>query len=241
MMAYLRDEDFEELPENDGDAFTRLEAISRERLHNAETDTNGNLTYESIMGYMNEIAALASEFNIPDISYEQEPDNYHTEFGRFTRAVEYRLAQIRVQRARRLRRNSVALTGTRRERIQHFLERIRDEIQGADIPDKRKRALLDRLADFERELAKNRFDLMKAMALFALAAAAAHDFVGTLNETKELVQSISAVLGSAQIEDEEAAKLLPQHEPFKAIPDLRQDAKAANPAFDADLDDDVPF
>lgn len=241
-MGYLRDEDFDDLPDDDGDAFVRLEGLSRERLHDSETDNNGNLTYTSLMRYMNEVTALAEQFGLSGISYDDGYDDHYSEYGRFTRKVEFQMAQIRVQRARRRRKNSVALSGPGRERIQHHLERLKTEIEAAELPEKRKAALRDKLTEFEAELSQKRFNLVAAAALFALIAATSNDFVGTLTEAPKLVNSIASALGAEKLKEDEAAKLLSPSEPIKSLTDMRPKPTARPaPAFDSDLDDDVPF
>lgn len=237
-MAFLKDEDFDDLPEDDGEAFAKLEAISRDRLLMLQRDGDDNLPYEEIMGYMNEVAALAAQFDIPDIIYERDPNSVYSAFGDFTRRVEFRTVQIRAQRARRDRRNSVAISGPGRERLQHHIERLKAEIDAADIPEKRKRALKEKIADFEAELAKKRFNLAQAMMLVALAAASANDFGGAFDGVAKIVHSISEAIGTEKLEDEERQRLLPPREPFKAIPDMRPPVVAS--AFDMD-NDEVPF
>ncbi len=239
-MGFLRDDDFADLPDDDWDAFAKLEQISRDRLDACERDENGGVLYENGLSYMTEVAGLAAHYEIPDISYDQEMDSYSREFALFTRAVDYRTVQIRARRATRNRRNSVAISGSAREKIQHHLEKVKAEIAAADIPEKRKRSLMEKVADFERELTEKRFNLAKAMALVALAAAASHDFVGTPLDTPKLITSISEIIGSEKVEDEEQARMLPAPEPFRAIPDFRPKPKRVS-AFDSDLDDDVPF
>lgn len=128
-MAFLTDDDFEDLPDDDGDAFVKLSDISRKRLMASPTDRDGELMFEDLVGYMNEVSALAEQFNIPDVSYDRDFNvNANAEFAMFTRAVEYRTVQIRARRARRERRNSVALSGQGRERIQHYLEKLKAEV-----------------------------------------------------------------------------------------------------------------
>lgn len=238
-MGYLLDADYEDLPDNDHDAFVSLETLSRQRMHDEEADQNGNFSFYAVMRYMNEVSALAQQFEIPGITYQDSGDNYHEEYGRFTRAVEFQTAQIRVQRARRLRRNSVEISGANRERIQKLLERLKAEVQGADIPEKRKQGLLDRIGDFETELSKKRFDVAKAMMVVALAAAAANDFVGVFKEAPKLTESIIRMLGSEQVRQEEIQQLIPRSAPLKALEDQRPQNEPR--LFDTDLDDDVPF
>lgn len=250
-MAYLHEEDYENISEDDHEAFVSLASVSRQRLYDTETDSNGNLTWEAVMDYMNEVTALAHQLGIDGIKYDADYDQYHAEYARFVRAVEYQIAQIRIQKARRNRKSSVSISGAGRERIQHFLERLKEEVRNADIPEKRKQALLDRIADFEAELAKKRFNLAAAMAVVALVAAAAADFSGMLKDAPSFVDAISAVLGHEKQKDDEARERLRlQHEPLKAIPDMRQEEEpklsqvtrvSFGGGFSNDLDDDVPF
>jgi len=74
------------------------------------TDRDGDLLYEDVVGYMNEVAALAEHFQVPGVSFDPEfSTSVNVEYATFTRAIEYRAVQIRARRARRDRRNSVAL------------------------------------------------------------------------------------------------------------------------------------
>ncbi len=243
-VGYLKNDDYDDLPEDDGEAFAKLEAISRDRLYEEERDRDGDLPWECMLSYMNEITALADQFEVTEISYDAQPEGHYAhEFARFTRAVDYRLAQIRVRMSRRNKRNSVAITGPTREKIQHHLERLKEEVKAANIPDKRKNALLDRIADFEAELAKRRVNLAAVMTVIALVSSVIHDNAETLTESPKIVQAISALFGAAKTKEDEATPKLPAPEPFKAIPDLRaaEPPKQSFAAFDSDLDDEVPF
>ena len=153
-VAYLNEEDYENISEDDHEAFVSLASISRQRLYETETDNSGNLSWEAVMDYMNEVTALAHQLGIDGIHYNADYDQYHAEYARFVRTVEYQIAQIRIQKARRNRKSSISISGAGRERIQHYLERIKEEIRNAEIQEKRKQALLDRIADFEAEMTK---------------------------------------------------------------------------------------
>jgi hypothetical protein len=107
------------------------------------------------------------------------------------------------------------------------------EIREADIPEKRKKALLDKIADFESELTKRRVNLAAVMAVIALVSSAIHDNAETLIESPKIVHAISAIFGAAKAEEDEATPKLPKPEPFKAIPDFRQKpSKAAGATID---------
>lgn len=237
-MGFLRPSDYENLPDDDHDAFVALEAIARARLHETETDQYENLSHYETMRYMNEITALAEHFGLSGITYNEDNENHFDEYAKFTRKVEYQAAQIMVRVARRNRKNSVEITGADRMRIQHQVSRLRDEVENSAIPASRKRALLDRIADFEAELAKQRFDYLKAAMVAALVTAAANDFVGTLKDAPEVIQSITKVLTEADMTGLEYRMSLPPTTPVRALPDLRA---TRSPVPEKPFDDDVPF
>ena len=66
-VAYLNEEDYENISEDDHEAFVSLASISRQRLYETETDNSGNLSWEAVMDYMNEVTALAHQLGIDGI------------------------------------------------------------------------------------------------------------------------------------------------------------------------------
>jgi hypothetical protein len=266
-MGYLTDQDYDDLPEDDGEAFCLLEGISRDRLHAAERDDRGDLHYEDMLRYMNEVSAIASEFNLTGLDYDEDADNYSREFARFTRAVDAKLAQIRVQRARRDRRNSVALSGSSREKMQHHLERLKAEVSASSLPKKRQTSLLDKIAEFEAELAKPRFNLALAMSLMAMVTATAHDGGEILTSAPSITKAFLEIIGKEKQEETDRQATLPRYVQPKQLPDhhttlptLSTTTALAQPGFttagingfdagkssssdgfSGDLDRDVPF
>lgn len=239
-MGFLKDADYADLPEDDGDAFAYLESVARERLFESDR-YDGNLAYDEIMEFMNEVSALADHFEIPDISYDREANNAQVELGAFMRSVEYRTVQIKINRARREKRNSVELSGPARKRIQHHLEKLKSEIAESDLPEKRKRALLEKIADFEAELAKKRFNMIVAFGMVALVAATVSDTGSSFEHLSKLAHLISSEFGEEKAVEEE--KLLPPSQPFKALPDMSPKGRSDSGKVQlANLEDDeIPF
>jgi hypothetical protein len=222
-MGFLTSEDFDYLSEDDIEAFMKLEAISRGRLNPDNIDATG-LEYDPIVRYMNEISALAKEFGLDPLDFDYPPENGQLEYVRFTLAVDHRRARYFVQRSRRNNNGSAAITGAARKKIQHYIEKLRDEISAAPITEKRKKALLDKITELEGELSKRRVSLAAMMTVAALVSTIVHENVETLKEAPGLIQSISALFGSAK-EDEIELQRLSKPEPQKAIPDMRNGLK----------------
>lgn len=220
-MGYLTDDDYDDLPEDNGAAFCLLEGLSRSRLYEVGRDDRGDITFEDMLRYMNEVTALAKEFELAGIDYNDEPERYSHEFARFTRAVDATLAQIRVQRARRDRRNSVALSGNSREKMQHYLERLKAEVSASNLPKKRQTALLDKIVEFEAELAKPRFNLALAMSLVAMVTATAHDGVELLTSAPSISKTFLEMFGKDKQEETDRQDALPRYVQPKQLQDQR--------------------
>lgn len=263
-MGYLTDADYDDLPEDDGAAFSMLETLARNRLYESERDRDDDLFYDETMRYMNEVAAIAEEFGLTGIEFNEEADNHKREFARFTRAVDAKLSQIRIQRARRDRRNSVALSGSSREKMQHYLEKLKVEVSASDLPKKRRTSLLDKITEFEAELAKPRFNLALAMSLVAMVTATAHDGGEILTSAPNMTKAFLEIIGKDKQEETDRQDALPRYVQPKQLQDQRPVAPktststaVAQPGskggfgrggsfgqvgeFSDDLDDDVPF
>jgi len=237
-MGYLTDKDYDNLPEDDGEAFCLLEGISRDRLYAADHDDQGDLHFEDMLRYMNEVSAIAAEFCLTGLDWNEEADSYSREFARFTRAVDAKLAQIRVQRARRDRRNSVALSGNSREKMQHYLERLKAEVSASNLPKKRQTSLLDKIAEFEAELAKPRFNLALAMSLVAMVTTIAHDGGEILVSAPHLTKAFLEIIGKEKQEEIDKQEALPRYIQPKqlqdqrpAVPKLSTSTALASPGF----------
>lgn len=241
-MSYLDEEDFQDLPEEDNDAFIDLEKKARRKFLSIPDNLRN---YNEYMSYMNEISALAHHYGIPDIYADSEPNDVVIEYNVFMRRVEYRIVQIRAQNAKIIARNSVTISGSSRLLIQHYLEQLKKEVLISNLSEKRKKALLDKIAEFEAELTKKRFNLALAMSVVALVATSANDFSEAASKVWGLAQSIAEVIG--QEKEQEEQRLLPSREPLKSIPDMRVAADGYIPRPRAtgwsnlDSEEDTPF
>lgn len=235
-MGFLRDEDYYDLPEDDSEAFAKLEALARERLYTGFRELDGELPYDDTLDYMNEVAALAAQFGLSAVWYEKEQDNYKVEFERFRRVVDAELTKIRVIRSRRDQRNSVGLSAVEKQKLRHHIQRLRDAIDGLDLPEGKKARLREKLAEFEAELEQRRVSLAKAMAVFAVVNVMVHGVAGTVNDIAQIVDSMTKLIGEAKVTEEDSAPRLPKPKETKAIEDKSKSENLA-PSFG----DDIPF
>ncbi|MEO1167687.1 MAG: hypothetical protein AAFW97_03135 [Pseudomonadota bacterium] len=244
-LPLLSREDLADLPDADQEAFVQLEEIARRRLYeNGEDDQNGHVYYPHMAEYMTRVSALAEEFGVPGIQYNRSATT-ENEFNRFIHAVDFQTTQINVRVARENAKSLVDFRDNSRTKIQHHLEQMKQIIIESDIPERRARSLLDRISDFEKELAKRRVNIAVAMAVIALSLAAARDFQEIATDLVRPTEAITEVVSQEQVQHEETTQLRVElakakqlNAPPKAITDQTTDR--AKGAFD-ELDDDVPF
>lgn len=158
------------------------------------------------------------------------------------------MAQISIKVARNNRKNLIAFSGSDRKKIQHYLEKIKESLVASDLSDRRRDALLQRIADFESELAKPKIKLGTALAVIALLIATGRDFQEiAIDFAKSSDALIELVTGEQSAQDE--GKFSGQSEPRRLqSPPERITDQSANKSdgwsggnFSEDLDDDVPF
>lgn len=221
-MPFLNHRDYENLPDDDEEAFSYLVSLIDERVKEAETDNYGNLSFMTIGDYMNEVTALANQFGIPDINFTPPDEDYQSQYNNFQWSVQARLTRFRVVKSRRDTRLSVEVAGPTRQRIQHYLEKLKAEITKANLDQKRVKALLERIKDLELELAGGkRVNLAIVMAVVALTLQAAHDAGDILLDARKYAGAISQLIGSEKVKEPDA---LPHARP-KRIEDQRPSPK----------------
>ncbi|HEU0045235.1 hypothetical protein [Sphingomonas sp.] len=240
-MPFLTHRDFEDLPDNDEEAFSYLVSKIDERVSNAETDSHGNLTYMTIGDYMNEVGALAQQFSIPGISFTPPNDDYFDQYNKFQWSVQASLTRIRVTKARRDTHLSVDIAAPVRRKIHHYLEQLKTEIVNANLDAKRSRALLDRIKELEVELAGGkRVNLAVVMAVVALTLQATTDAGEMLLNARKYAGAISQLIGSEKVKEPQVTRPPPQQRIEDKRPALKHTQGSPVRPNITD-DDDVPF
>jgi len=153
----------------------------------------------------------------------------------FTADVDHFTTQVRIQNAPRNRQNSVGLDGNTKAKIHHYIQRIREAIEKANLPEDKKDSLFSKLSNFALEVDKNRTSLQAGMAVYIAVCDGIGQGFRKLEPVRKMIDSIAALLGRAK--EAEDSLQLPSPPELKRIPPPHRQLEPP-PSSE---DDEIPF
>lgn len=235
---------FENLPSAPEDAFLLLEEHFRKEceLQIARDQNESPRVHQvnyiaQVLGAITELG-LSPEFEnrfpaIQDVDYQT--------YLNFSKDVKHFCTILLIRRGRRAQGNSVSFDPATKAKINHLLNQASEIFTKLDIDEKKRDALLSKLAALQIEVNKNRtrFD---SYAALAIETAVATGDVIEKSKILELLNSVARIFGTAK--QEEQTKQLPAPTRPKQIEHQKPVSKPNRPPTTTkrgDLDDEIPF
>ena len=171
--------DYDDLPEDPEQAFLVLERGFRNELTGSARAWGDEFPRSPYFDYMSKIRAAADALRLPFLNNWNLPafdDLSEAVFRHFLADVDGYCTRTRIALGRRNKQYSVAFDAAAKKKIRHYLDQIREVVQNAELDDRKKEALLARIAALQTEVdrKRTRFD---AFAAYAIEAAGV---VGTI-------------------------------------------------------------
>jgi hypothetical protein len=237
----VTEEDFDTLPEHPERRFLALEQICRTRLYQQiSQETSEHYDQTVRLQYMRMVSAAAEELNIPNLEIS---DNYQRPvdgFDDFLSDVVYVTTKLRLRTAGARDPHSVQLTTRTKGRIELQVRRLRAVIEASDLPDERKRNLLERLDELSAEMNKPRIKYGVMMAVIAALSIGVTQGTSFLADAPDAIATITALIGAdKEAEDAEQARIGANQE-VKSLPAPTKKSQI-KPVFEPTSDDDIPF
>ena len=234
------EDSYEELDDDPDIAFTQLVAQFDAQLAsevNRLDDSADSRRY--LINHMNKILAAASALSIDAFNSWRLP-SYEEAYGvhsDFELAVQSYVMQVRIRRSRTGKVYSVSLDTATKGRIRNLTKRIREVLDAADLDERKRNSLFQKLQAFEADVdrARTRFD--NAMLAMIDVAAVVRENVEALNPLTELVTQINQLLGWAKAKEPDQQQLPPPLEQKRIEPPRKQIEDKRS----RDADDDIPF
>jgi molybdopterin converting factor small subunit len=239
----IPEEAYENLPQDANDQFAVLVRVAQTNLARLlDTSSSNDFSSEIRSQFISIISGIAEALGIEGLPRVDSNLADYDKYQMFQVYLAGVVARVRLQGHVVKKPYSVELGRVTRARIQQEIDQLRYFIDQSDLSEKKKSALKDKLDELEEELAKKRLSFARTMAITAAIMASLGGGTTALAkgpEAKETLLSIIRWIGEdKEKEEEERLRLAP---PPKALPDLTTSAVRPQPAFDSDLDDDVPF
>ncbi len=232
----MTEQDYDELPEDPALKFVALEAICRRRLNEAiSQDTPQQFDQLIQMQYMSVVSAAAAELGVEGPSYPSHLDEPHAAFNDFMLEAAAIVTRIRL-RTTSSKAGSVRLSERSKGKIELQLRRLEQLIREAEMSDAKRRALLNRIAEFREELSRNRLNFGKTMAILAAVSVVITSGTSFLADAPEAIATITSIIGADKEAEETEAKRLGAPPVPKALP-----APEKGKSQFVVADDDIPF
>lgn len=244
----ITDDDLINLPDDPELAFVQYEASLRKRIQEAISNSEGygipEFQFEYISHVLGMVNALQLSFmNDWSLPSTNESDSIVQDtYRQLLVDVDFNKIQIRIKNARRIKKYSVALDHTTKQKIRHYLGQIKEVIDKLEVSDSKKEALYSKIGALEDEVNRDRTRFDAAMALVLEVGDTTGEFGKRLKPIKEIMDSITGVIKAAKGDEEQRYPSLAAPETPKQIESPKKQLPSPETNNGSgDLDDEIPF
>jgi len=245
---FITEEEIDELPEDDQAAFLAFVKISRRRLAEATSNLDPSDEQqwhelnEARHGFMNIVTAAARRYRVEPFASMDVPrvGNFaNNEHRQFTADLDHYMTQLLLSDGTRSRRDSVVLSASAKTRIRTHLHHLRDQIGKEEMPQKKRKDLLDKLSAFEEALDKRRLSLLAVARLTVEILAVPGALGGSYDiATKLLTNVVQTVAQEKGTEGDRTPQVEP---PVAVLPSRPSEVNEPSPSMKSSDFDDIPF
>lgn len=219
--------------------FSVIERIARQRLEESIYQAGPNQPPEyDEYDYAVAVLAAAEEYGIEELAVFKLPwrgnDDWRDQCHMF-RAEATKVSHRFLLRFG-ARNRTVALDAGTKIKISHWLKKMRELVQQADVAPEKKDRLYALIDDLQTEVDRDRTPVQAVGELFVAVCTYLGAGAKQLQPVADLLQNVCSSLGLAK-DSEDTQRRLPKPKDAKRIESPK---KEKNP-FDRDLDDEIPF
>ena len=240
----IPDHVYDTLPQEPGEKFVVLARVAQSNLARLLDQSQSNeFAVELRSQFLSIISSIADALGIEGLPDVHEKLTDYSTYQTFQVYLAGVIARQNLHKQAVPRPLSVELGRVSKARIQQQIDQLRHAVKSSDLEDKKKSAVLSKLDELEKELAKQRLGFGPTMAIAAsLMVLVGESTVALANgpAAAETILTLVRLIGEdKQKEEEERLRLMP---PPQALPNYTKPQPAPPPASFADeMDDDVPF
>ena len=251
---FITQDELDDLPHDDPHmAFTGFVRHAQRRLgeftkaHESNDESDWNRIDEARQSFMNVVIAAAKRFEIEPFATMEVPRvkqfSYETH-QQFRADLDHYMTQLLLDNTIRDRSNSVPLAPKAKDAIRSYIHGLKTCLDNAEMTEAKREVLRKRLAEFEQELDKKRLSIFAVTKITLEILALPGGVWATGDMVAKLVNNVLTVVAEAKAADDASRQLPPTSAPVALSPPRQPEPAASTrpqPAFDLDLDDDVPF
>lgn len=227
----ITDDQLDELPEDDMEAFVAFDTIVRAGLDQRRQTNNWDAEREYVGSILAFVEVRNLQFGFPT-TVPLSDDQFSQYFDAFLTSVDSLVmkTRLRLSARRRASGTTFSISGNFKTQIGGHLTAIRNIVHEADLSQNKRDAIFKQVEKLQFEVDRERTKTEAAMALWLDISSAIGQGAKNLDPAIERLERIMKIF--AQARDEDTAKL-PAPAERKRIPPPSQPT--------SDMDDDIPF
>ena len=247
-------DELDALPEEPRQAFAEFARHAYRRLNEHIGTLELNESYgwaeanEARGGFMNVVLAAARNFAVEPFSKMEVPrlaNIGEAEYKQFKSDLDHYMTQIVLETTFQRRRDSIEVADNAKSKIRSYLHAMKEAIDKSSLSESKRKSLLQKISDFEKDLDGRRISLA-AVALLVLSIATLPGGVAATGDViGSLANKIIRVVAEEKAAQDAQIKLPFNSEPKPLLPPRTSNQLMLPPktsGWETDsLDDDIPF
>ncbi|MBV9828598.1 MAG: hypothetical protein JO001_23460 [Alphaproteobacteria bacterium] len=191
--------------------------------------------------FMNVVVAAGKRFEIEPFASTVVPrhqDYRNSDYKQFESDLDHYVTQLVIDNSIRARKNSVEIFPDSKGKIRSYVHGLRTCIEQAKMHEAKRKALLDKLNQFERELEKARINILAVTLLTFEILGIPGTAWASWEVAQKLVTNITQIFAEAKLLEDQTRQIAPANSAPKALSPPRPSKSQPAPG---DLDDEIPF
>lgn len=204
----IEPEEWDDLPEDPDEAFARIIQLAKSRYRAKLSETTDEyLLHDTAYGYMNALLGVGTSLGVQPFSTMEipTPQNFNDQMSReFESQLAFFMAKTQSDVAKRRRGQMVDVSARDRVTITVAAHRLRQKVEDSDLPQWKKKRLIESLKEFEKQLGSGRVNLTTITLTVVALMSAPGGLAQTYDWVTDVFEPILRPLVDSKLEAEKA-------------------------------------
>jgi hypothetical protein len=191
--------------------------------------------------FMNVVVAAGKRLEVePFVSTHipKHADYRTSDYKQFESDLDHFVTQLVIDNSIRAKKTSVEIFPASKDKIRSYVHGLRQCVENANIIDKKKKKLLDKIDEFEKELEKRRINILAVTLLSFEILAIPGATWASIDMTYKLITNINQEFAESKSLEDQTRQISPNVPP-KVLSPPRPSKKWSD--GEGELEDEVPF
>ena len=250
ILNFVTQDELDSLDEDPRMAFMGLVNYAQRSLsnqiakYNSDEESEWRQREEIQQRFMNVIVAAGKRYEIePFVSTDipRHADYRTSDYKQFESDLDHFVTQLVIDNSLRSKKTSVEILPESKDKLRSYVHGLRTCIENSNMNEKKRKTLLSKLEEFEKELEKRRMNFLAVTLLSFEILAIPGGTWASVDVAHKLITNITQTVAEAKQHEDQTRQIGTPAPPKALSPPRPADKPRSQPQAAADLDDDIPF